>query len=167
VNEWKTRERKDGHITPAVDCWAAGVVMFILLTGRVPFDEDQVEAGRGGEAAEAAVKALEVQRAAEGRTTPSLLRGLLQGDPAMRLTAAEALGDSWLQMAEDVHTLKPPDTYEYAVRMSKLSCGLSRSKKIDSDYSTDDSTDTSEKENDTTPGSSGSCEAPRLQYTLV
>jgi protein serine kinase H len=126
IAEWKAPQRTDGYFTPAVDCWAAGLILYILLTGCVPFGEEDVEAGLAGEKAETSIKALEVQRASNGLSTPALLRGLLQPDPRKRLNAAEALTDTWLEFAMEVHTLKPQETYDYAVQISKYSMECAR-----------------------------------------
>jgi protein serine kinase H len=126
IAEWKAPQRTDGYFTPAVDCWAAGLILYILLTGCVPFGEEDVEAGLAGEKAETSIKALEVKRASDGLSTPALLRGLLQPDPRKRLSSAEAITDTWLEFAAEVHTLKPQETYDYAVQISKSSMECAR-----------------------------------------
>ena len=79
--------------TPAVDMWAAGVILYAMLCTELPFDEDDQLAsfrriGRGDYHEPA------VPMTTEAR---SLLNGLLCVDKVQRLTAAEALGHRWIR----------------------------------------------------------------------
>lgn len=80
---------------PAVDMWACGVVLYIMLSGKMPFF--------GRNDAEC------LKRTAEGKYTfparewsrispeaVSLVKALLQVDPTKRLTANAALAHTWL-----------------------------------------------------------------------
>ena len=79
--------------TPAVDCWAAGVVMYATLCGELPFDHDDQQSSfkliARGKYHEPSV-----------RLTPDcrdLMDGLLCVDKVKRLTAAEALEHRWIR----------------------------------------------------------------------
>ena len=79
--------------TPAVDMWAAGVILYAMLCTELPFDEDDQLAsfrriGRGDYHEPA------VPMTTEAR---SLLDGLLCVDKVQRLTAPEALGHRWIR----------------------------------------------------------------------
>ena len=81
--------------TPAVDCWAAGVVLYAAVVGRFPFD--------AGEDTQASFRMI-----AEGRVheipassgvsddAKDLIARLLTVDPVTRFTAEEALGHPWI-----------------------------------------------------------------------
>lgn len=78
-----------------VDMWSAGVCLYILLSGYAPFyDEDQrrlFEKIKKGQYC--------FDEDAWGDISPEakhLIAGLLQLDPAKRLTAAEALRHPWV-----------------------------------------------------------------------
>lgn len=111
---------------PAVDLWAAGVVLFALVTGAFPFDAASDRRSSTGNNASntssknnstsvAADEAIfdQVRRGEEVldghaafRALPDpqlqdLLRGLLRANPAVRLSAAEALEHPFLAPAAD------------------------------------------------------------------
>ena len=114
-----SRSKEDGGFSCAVDLWALGIVLFILLTGDMPFEEEDVVQGRAAERAGEAIASFENQMADKGRDVPqSLLRGLLQADPALRWDATRALKDEWLELAPD---LPAAETYAKAIEMSRES----------------------------------------------
>jgi serine/threonine protein kinase len=91
-----------GEHSVAVDLWAAGIVLFVLLTGDMPFEVEDVAQGQTAEEVENAVAILESTMALEGRTNPhALLKGLLQPDPSTRWDATRALQDGWFECAPD------------------------------------------------------------------
>jgi serine/threonine protein kinase len=128
---------ENGGFSPAVDLWSAGVILHVLLTGSFPFEREDVQAKRAAECSRAAVESFEQRMALEGRRVPSqLLRGLLQADPARRLTASQALKDDWLELAPD---LPAAASYEQAVMKSGE---LSRQHKVSHDANSVGSTST-------------------------
>jgi len=90
-------QRRD--YSKSVDIWALGVIVFVLLCGCLPFDDDP-----GGGAAvptDADVQgrfALRFPRWARGLSGSArdLLKGLLDVDPRTRLTAEQALAHPWV-----------------------------------------------------------------------
>lgn len=86
---------------PPVDMWACGVVLYVMLSGRMPFyGRDDVEC---------------LRRTADGHFTfpdrewlkisedaKSLVRALLQVNPEKRLTAKAALQHQWLAVPENL-----------------------------------------------------------------
>jgi serine/threonine protein kinase len=111
--------KEDGGFSCAVDLWAAGIVLFILLTGDMPFEEKDALQGLAAERAEEAIASFENEMAEKGRDVPqALLRGLLQADPALRWDATRALKDEWLELAPD---LPAAETYAKAIDKSKES----------------------------------------------
>ena len=67
------------------------------------------------ERAAEAIASFEEQMAQEGRSIPlALLTGLLQPDPSLRVDAAQALQDAWLELAPDL-----PAAQSYATGVKK------------------------------------------------
>jgi len=80
---------------PPADLWSAGVVLYILLSGKMPFyGRDDAECLSRTAAGDYAMPSREWRRVSP--TAVSLVRGLLCVDPAKRLTAAAALQHPWL-----------------------------------------------------------------------
>eukprot|EP00854_Cymbomonas_tetramitiformis_P013183 gene13183-15576_t len=92
--------------TPAVDLWAIGVGLYMLLSGQFPFeDDDEDELERQIIAADLDLTTPEWDSISpEGK---DLVRGLLHRDPKQRLTASDALEHSWFtgNQSHDAATL--------------------------------------------------------------
>jgi serine/threonine protein kinase len=110
-------KKEDGGLSCAVDLWAAGIVLFVLLTGDMPFEVEDVTRGQAAAKADAAIAMYEFRMAMQGKEAAAfaLLNGLLRPDPSLRWDAARALKDEWLERAPDVPAA--PD-YSRAVKKS-------------------------------------------------
>lgn len=88
-------QRRD--YTKAVDSWALGVIVFVLLCGCLPFDDDSSAAPNDDVLRKRFV--LRFPRWAKNLSTSakSLLSHLLDINPMTRYTAEQALSHPWVQ----------------------------------------------------------------------
>jgi len=78
--------------TNKVDTWAAGIAMFVLLTGSFPFDDDDEDEVIGQILDPSNRLSFDTKDfASVSEDAKDLLRGLLQKNPANRLSACDAL----------------------------------------------------------------------------
>mmetsp|Transcript_66709 Transcript_66709/g.168284 ORF Transcript_66709/g.168284 Transcript_66709/m.168284 type:complete len:543 (+) Transcript_66709:108-1736(+) len=89
---------------PECDMWSSGVIMYVLLSGRLPFR------GVDDNATFAKVKSAKVSFPSDvfgnvSEAAKTLIRQLLNKDPARRYTAEEAVNDPWAR--EHAPTAKP------------------------------------------------------------
>lgn len=92
----------------AVDVWASGVVMYILLSGKFPFGgKNESEYYQRVLSKEAYFPSEEWGNVSE--EAKNLVRGMLSKDPTKRLTADECLEHPWLKRADVVCDQAPPD----------------------------------------------------------
>jgi len=105
------KERKP--VDPSFDCWALGVIIYIMLTGVHPFD-------LYGEATDEEIEAnILAKKLPPLRHSPltahlskdaiTLIEGLLQWNPKKRLTAHQLLNNKWV-LGETARTMKIADS---------------------------------------------------------
>lgn len=104
----------DGVYSLSCDLWSAGVVLFFLVSGQLPFETSDVSMLRSMHR-DPVLTGDCLFRGERWRKAPSgiksLVRGLLTVDAAARLTAEAAVGHSWLaanslQNEDDTEDLK-------------------------------------------------------------
>jgi serine/threonine protein kinase len=88
------------ELTPAVDIWAVGVILYIMLMGFHPFD---VDCDRSDDEVAAAIKSNPMPPMGEeyvghlSESAKDLIRRLMEPDPNKRMTAYELLHHPWVQ----------------------------------------------------------------------
>ncbi|PXF47654.1 putative myosin light chain kinase [Gracilariopsis chorda] len=88
---------------PPVDMWACGVVLYVMLSGRMPFyGKDDVQCLRRTAAGEYSFPEREWKHVSDRAI--SLVRSLLQIRPELRLTAKAALQHDWVAQPETLNT---------------------------------------------------------------
>ncbi|KAG1695269.1 hypothetical protein DVH05_020648 [Phytophthora capsici] len=105
----------------SVDMWALGIIVYVLLCGCLPFDDD------GGKIAnEKAARAkfgLRFPRWANGlsESAKDLLRNLLEVDSANRFTAEQALAHPWVTGARTPNKFLKSPNYLRSIKQEQVS----------------------------------------------
>lgn len=99
-----------GEYGQAVDMWATGVMLYVMLTGTFPFDHHSYEgtdnAHRSGRRLRAPLEKLEKQK--QPVQAVDLVKSLLVLNPENRLRAADALNHAWFSSPlSEVRDLSP------------------------------------------------------------
>eukprot|EP00539_Tryblionella_compressa_P015853 CAMPEP_0178838938 /NCGR_PEP_ID=MMETSP0746-20121128/13588_1 /TAXON_ID=913974 /ORGANISM="Nitzschia punctata, Strain CCMP561" /LENGTH=909 /DNA_ID=CAMNT_0020501935 /DNA_START=73 /DNA_END=2802 /DNA_ORIENTATION=- len=97
---WAPERFKGQPLTPAVDTWAVGVILYIMLMGFHPFD---IDCDRSDEEVAAAIRDNPVPPMDEkyvghiSESAKDLIRRLMEPDPQKRMTAYELLHHPWVK----------------------------------------------------------------------
>jgi len=116
---WPPERFKGQKLTPAVDTWALGIILYIMLMGFHPFD---INCDRSDEEVAAAIQANplppmdDVYVGHLSDSAKDLIRRLMEPNPTKRMTAYELLHHPWVQ-GETATTEKIEDSDK---RLSKF-----------------------------------------------
>jgi serine/threonine protein kinase len=113
---------ENGGYSPAVDLWAAGVMLYVLFTGRMPFSDDEVEALSDAGAADRAVADLlcdKEELSDKSEAALDLLGRLLTVDAMSRINVSQALEHRWFRQTEGASE----DTFAVAGEMMSGGAG--------------------------------------------
>jgi serine/threonine protein kinase len=116
---WPPERFKGQKLTPAVDTWALGIILYIMLMGFHPFD---VNCDRSDEEVAAAIQTNplppmdDVYVGHLSDSAKDLIRRLMEPNPSKRMTAYELLHHPWVQ-GETATTEKIEDSDK---RLSKF-----------------------------------------------
>ena len=111
ILELETSPNENEFYTRACDMWSVGVILFVLLSGYSPFDDED--------------EAMLYQNIRHGiyhlepgvwdfisNPAKSLVAGLLETDPNERLTAAQALEHEWIKGTSPTPSSAPPENFD-------------------------------------------------------
>jgi len=119
-----------GQYSPACDCWALGVVAYILLSGTMPFSPINLRSS-----VEGTYHLTSQQWQRVSHEARDFIRRLLCVQPGQRMTAAESLDHPWMTQAAEVN-LTPTAAAAAASLISEGAGGSSQEHSSDlSNYS--------------------------------
>ena len=113
------RFRNDATATPAMDMWSVGVILFIFLTGKHPFDPDGICTDEElhqnilnmKATPRIAPLALTMQNNDDAwASAQDLINRLLEVDPNQRLTAKELMQHPWVQQQQHMINVNSPSS---------------------------------------------------------
>jgi len=83
--------------SPAMDIWSLGMLLFTMLTGRMPYSHSQIERLHYPEIPITKSPGVQSQRFLNlSKDAQELLLGMLQHDPIIRMTAREVMNHNWV-----------------------------------------------------------------------
>mmetsp|Transcript_33989 Transcript_33989/g.60690 ORF Transcript_33989/g.60690 Transcript_33989/m.60690 type:complete len:439 (-) Transcript_33989:334-1650(-) len=83
--------------SPAMDIWSLGMLLFTMLTGRMPYSHSQIERLHYPEIPITKSPGVQSQRFLNlSKDAQELLLGMLQHDPIIRMTAREVMHHNWV-----------------------------------------------------------------------
>lgn len=88
-------ERFRGNVSPKSDIWSAGVILYTMLSGRLPFQAD-TDAGTAKMISQGVVDMHNTVWSAISTEAKNLIIRMLKKDPKDRPTAEDVLSDPWL-----------------------------------------------------------------------